>query len=229
MNKRMMVILIFLIVIAVILVICGTLFRVKSITVDCAQNDRFTSKDITVAADSAMYKNIITVSKDSIEQNIEKSVPYAKVAYVEKCATSTLVIHVQTRYEIVAIKLAADAGYLLADRDMKVLRTAKELPENACFIRGVEIASDRAVAGTFLTDKDFNDCTLLKNMISLACLEIPALAIEDRFVTYFRCIDFSNQAEIRVETTDSARDAEYWRLSRSNALNNFKTLLDEVK
>ena len=66
-------------------------------------------------------------------------------------------------------------------------------------------------------------------MIGLACQEIPSLEIEDRFVTYFRCIDFSNQAEIRVGTTDSSEDAEYWRMSRSNALNNFKALLDEVK
>ena len=136
MNKRLIVLLVGLVLIAVIVVLNAVVFTVKNVSVeyDTSENAVADDSDLTelIISSSGIKKgkNIFGVSESKMVKNIQASVPSVKVVNVERKFPNKVIIHVSKRIPvfIIAYKQSQSAltDYVLVDSDMVVTEVLQE-------------------------------------------------------------------------------------------------------
>lgn len=130
MNKRSIVLIVGLVIIAIVLVLNGVVFTVKEADVDFDIESSFTVEEglderIISASGIRKGKNIFSVSESKIVSNIEASIPTVRVINVERRFPNKIIIHVSRRIPVYAIayrqNLTTALRYVLVDGDMRVL------------------------------------------------------------------------------------------------------------
>lgn len=129
MTKKKLTLFICLLVVALLLVLNGTLFVVRDIEVIDYRGEQ-TGMDKQLIAEYAGItgKNIFTVSEKIAKENVEKMMPYVKVEDIVRKFPWSVEIVVSMRVDIIAIK-NSDNGYAIIDKDGVVMKNTATLDE----------------------------------------------------------------------------------------------------
>lgn len=141
-------------IIAIFIILCFTVFTVKTVQVEFAtsQSHAWSEEEIISSAEIPMGKNILFFSKQGHVDKLEKKYPYLEVINIETVFPSKLVIHCAEREEIFAVQREED--YIILDDEFKVLFNGSgaidSKYENLIKINGLEILNEEVKEGDFL-------------------------------------------------------------------------------
>ena len=119
------------ILIALIAILFGAVFRVRKQTVLCVGEDKVyceeLQQEILTSSGIKNGKSIFMLDKQQAITNIEKTHPYVKVIQIQTTGVTSIEIKVRKRYEMFYAK-ANGKNYIL-DEELKVLRITEIVPE----------------------------------------------------------------------------------------------------
>lgn len=124
MNKKLVISLsVILGIILTIIILCFTVFTVKSIDIDFRTSTKENWEESEMIENSQIPygKCLLFMSTSIFTKNLEEKYPYIQIINIEKVFPSKLVIHVAEREELFAIE--KDAKTAILDKDFKVLKT----------------------------------------------------------------------------------------------------------
>ncbi|HKL94707.1 MAG TPA: FtsQ-type POTRA domain-containing protein [Clostridia bacterium] len=125
MDKRVITIIIFFAVLAVLLIIGATVFVVRDVEVSFAtaeESNVITSDEIITASQISTGKNIFAISETRAVSNIEQAYPAVKVINIERKFPSTIIVHITARIPVMAVKISGQDKYAMLDREMFVMQ-----------------------------------------------------------------------------------------------------------
>ncbi len=199
MNKRLIVLLVGLVLIAVIVVINAVVLTVRTVEVDYDTTENAISDDsdltgrIITASGIKLGKNIFGVSESKMVKNIQASVPSVKVINIERKFPNKVVIHVSKRIPvyIVAYRQSQSSltDYVLVDSDMVVMEVVQEdLPDYTKVSGFTLMGRYNITVGQMLPVEFGNEVYLLQNIAAGFYNQglTPA-----GFMTFIREVDFS--------------------------------------
>ncbi len=133
-NRNVLVIFFILLALVLGIVLSCVLLRANSFEIQILSEPAFQlTEDCSEATEAYLGKSILFLSVGDVRRDIEKKVPYARVEKVEKNVSRTVVVKLTERYEYFCIRMKTgeEIGeqYIVADRDLKVLRTGTGSPE----------------------------------------------------------------------------------------------------
>lgn len=123
-NKRVIIVLSVLGLIAILLLVSSLVFKIKTIDVVFAtEQTKIEKQEVVETSGIKMGGSIFFVNKNKASANIEKGLPYAKVETIESSFPNKITIKVSTREAQFVIKRETEAqvDYLVCDADLKVL------------------------------------------------------------------------------------------------------------
>lgn len=125
MDKRVVTIIAFFAVFALLLIIGATVFVVRDVQVSFLSADEsnvIASEDILSSSGITAGRNIFAVSEIKAVSSIESAHPAIKVINIERKFPSTIIIHVTVRIPIIAVKVKDQNNYAMLDREMFVVQ-----------------------------------------------------------------------------------------------------------
>ena len=173
-NKRLIILISIFAFIILVVILCSTLFTVKTVSVNwltrLPEGHILINKDDDIAADVEKGGSIFLYDKQSAITSLEESYPYLKVVKVETKFPNKLVVHVADRQEVFALKIN-DNCYVVLDGECKVLTKYNALQYSAISLPPicVEIKEQTLVADDFEVGKVANISrisTILSNVYS---------------------------------------------------------------
>ena len=175
-------------------------------------NKLFSLKEINVESDIPFYKtedflkagnikkgeNIFFCSEKKIKENIEKNLPFAKVACISKKLPNKISIKINKNNGFAAFKV--EEGFVVADETLKVLEIVPETETNLIFIYGAELKEYRP--GNILLLKDYSQREfILETLESLS--ENNLTAINSINVENLENIEFLYENRVLVKLGSS--------------------------
>lgn len=122
MNKRIVTFFICLVLVTLVGVLAGTLFKVKTIEVTFeSDSEQITAGQVIEASNITIGKNIFTVSESKVVGNIQNKIPNLKIINIERKFPNTIIIHTAVRIPVLAIGIAGNNKVVLLDRTMYVI------------------------------------------------------------------------------------------------------------
>ena len=153
MNKRMLSLLIGLVVIAVLLVVNGCVFVVKSIEIKyetptnlSEEEQQEFDRNIIEKSGLSIGKNMFIIRESVVTKNIEKNVKDVEVVSIERYINK-IVLYVAVRTPIMAVPIATgidETKYVIVDSMMKVLSVVDGTPEE---LEGLAIVENTPLTG----------------------------------------------------------------------------------
>lgn len=141
--------------IAVCLILCFTLFSLKTVEVDFRTSTSVITgqaEEIIKSGEFGYGGSVIFMGKKNPAAKIEKSFPYIKVINIETVFPSKYIIHCSERQQVYAIELN-DKTYI-CDEDFKVLEIKdgryEDVESSAILFKGLRVKNANALAGEFL-------------------------------------------------------------------------------
>lgn len=153
---------------AVIVVLCFTLFALDKISVDFKNettvfNSQLKQQEIMESGEFSTGACVFFMDKNTSTEKIEKSHPYIKVINIEIVFPNDIIIHCYEREELFAVQFG-EKKYYICDEELKILRTLTletddylSTQTNAILVKGYENVPTDLTAGDFLNinkDKD---------------------------------------------------------------------------
>ncbi len=151
MTKRTVTLFICLIILAVLLILNGTVFVVKDITVTDYYGQDIEDKQKIAELSKLSGNNIFTISESVAIENIESAMPDIKVVEIVRSFPSGVKVVVHKRIPILAVK-NGEFGYVILDRECSVmsgLNTIEEYGDLITVVDGVNVTN--AVLGNQIT------------------------------------------------------------------------------
>ncbi len=145
MSKNRAIILISILgVIAVLMVICSTVFRVNTINVNFtfSPHDNVFASDVIEASGIKKGQSVFFINEDDVKASIEKNVPYAKVNSVEVRFPNKVIFHVEERSAYCYVS-SGDEMYV-CDEDLKILDIVNSTSQTLIEIKGVSVEGKSA-------------------------------------------------------------------------------------
>lgn len=176
MDKRVVTIIIFFAVFAVLLIIGATVFVVRDIEVSFATAEEanvITSEEIMAASEIETGRNIFAISETRAVFNIEKAHPAIKVINIERKFPSTIIIHVTARIPILAVQISGGQNYAMLDREMFVVEVvsqaeliARETQFGYSLTRaGYQLDAADVILGEVVDEDASNENVITQNLI----------------------------------------------------------------
>ncbi len=139
-NKRVIIVLSILAVVAILMLVSSLVFKIKTIDViflDTEVETVFTSDEVKDASKIKMGGSIFLVGKNKAINNIEKAIPTAKVEKITSKFPNKIIISVKNRIEEFYVKFENDVErkFLVCDSDLKILRETTEEPQGLCELK----------------------------------------------------------------------------------------------
>ncbi len=164
-NKTLAVVLVILFVLALLIVLGQSVFRVGKVELVAHTTTHYLS---TLTEDSVLSgskldkgKSVFLLDRDDYKANLEASQPYIQVLAIEVVWPNTVKFHYAERVEIYALQLS-DGYYAYLDENFKVLRVSQaefNSTQQNCILLNQSL--DKTVldvhAGDFLNKDDFAD------------------------------------------------------------------------
>ena len=140
MTKRTVALFICLAVIAVLLVLNGTVFVVKDVNVVDYYGQDVLDKQEIAENSRLIGNNIFTVSEKVATENIEKLMPEVKVVEIVRSFPSSVKIVVHKRVSILAVS-HGENEYVILDRETRIVSIVDDLEEydGITTVSGVEV------------------------------------------------------------------------------------------
>lgn len=138
MTKRTITLFICLLVLTVLLILNGTVFVVKDVTVTDYYGQELPDKQEIIKFSKLKDNNIFTVSENTAIENIESSMPNINVIEIIRSFPSSIKIVVNKRIPILAVSNGT-SGYTILDRECMVITNVNTLEEydNISIVEGV--------------------------------------------------------------------------------------------
>ncbi len=128
-------------------------FKIKNVDVS-ANNTAYSSKQIITAGKIQFDSNLIRLDSDSVENRIEKALPYIEEAKVKKILPTT--VELEVKAATVAGYVKTETGYAIISTKGKVLETLTEDPvsldRNLAEIKG--ISAEKVGVADFVPDEN---------------------------------------------------------------------------
>lgn len=206
MDKRVITIIIFFAILAVLLIIGATVFVVRDVQVSFAtveESTVITSEEIIQASEIKTGKNIFAISESKAVANIEQVYPAVKVINIERKFPSIIIVHVTARIPVMVVKISGHEKYAMLDREMFVMQilTAEEiLVREAQFGRKLtkadyELSLSEVVTGEIIAEEGSDMNVLAQNIV---------VAFEKQGLVNGEFSDFIVGLKIRQEIHSSA-------------------------
>ena len=149
-------------VIVVFVILIFTVFTLKSAEVKFHNNTVLFSaqnakSDIIESAKLDFGHTLFFMNKTSYVNNIEKAFPYLEVVNIESVFPSKLVLHLNEREPVFAVK--AESKYFICDASLKILQITENFEStqnNPILINPLTEVSNNLVAGDFLEIPETN-------------------------------------------------------------------------
>ncbi len=142
-------------VVAVFVILCFTLFSLKTVEVDFRTSTAVLTgqaQEIVESGEFGYGGSVLFMGKKNPTAKIEKSFPYIKVINIETVFPSKYVIHVSERQQVYALEL--NEKVYICDEDFKVLEVKEgryeDLETKPILFKGLRVNNSNAVAGEFL-------------------------------------------------------------------------------
>lgn len=149
-----------------------------------AGSSYYTAEEIIRASGAETGGSLVNISKSSIEKNIEKLLPYIGNAQVKRKYPSTLRIIVEDTKADFAVETG---GFILFDKDYKVLETVAEVPKSCTKLIGVSVDSAEPGSEICFTDEAYKDR-----------IESVMQACEDAQIGTVTKLDLTNIASVKI-------------------------------
>ena len=148
-KKRAIILISVLGVIAVLMVICSTVFRVNALSVNfvSSPHEKVLASDIIEASTVKKGQSVFFVNEDEIKASVEKNVPYAKVNSVEVRFPNKVIFHIAQR-EAYCYVSSGDEMYV-CDEELKILEVVNSYSTPLVEIKGINVNGKSS--GDFLT------------------------------------------------------------------------------
>lgn len=150
MSKKRAIILISIFgAIAVLMVICSTVFRVNTLNVNfvSSPHEKVLASDVIEASKVKKGQSVFFVNEEEIKASIEKNIPYAKVNSVEVRFPNKVIFHIEQREPYCYVS-SGDEMYV-CDEDLKILEVVNSYSGVLVEIKGVSV--ENKSAGDFIT------------------------------------------------------------------------------
>ncbi len=148
-------------------------------------NTYYTDDEIIAASGVETGNSLLMLIKSDIAENIEHSLPYIGSVTVEKHLPHTVRLVIEETEDFYAV--SDNSGYIILNRDFKVLGSYAEVPDGCAELTGVEF-SETVVGETAV----FEDDAYMDRIVSVTD------SCEDSGITDITKYDFSNIAAVKV-------------------------------
>lgn len=129
-NKRLIILLSVFAFLALVAVLCSTVFTVRTVQVEWATTKvNFVNSDDDVVSQVKRGGSVFLLDKTAIADTLEGMFPYLKVEGLEIKFPNKLVVHASERQEVFEIKTRDNVHYVL-DGECKVLRVSNDASLN---------------------------------------------------------------------------------------------------
>ncbi len=142
-------------VVAVFVILCFTLFSLKTVEVDFRTSTTVLTgqaQEIVESGEFGYGGSVLFMGKRNPIAKIEKTFPYIKVINIETVFPSKYIIHASERQQVYALELN-DKTYI-CDEDFKVLEIhdgkSEDLEKKPILFKGLRVKNSNALAGEFL-------------------------------------------------------------------------------
>lgn len=206
MNKRLLLMFIGFALIALILVLNGTVFTVDEITVafDSAQDAETESRLSAAIAEASGIKtgkNVFTVSESKAVTNITTAVSGVRVLGIERKFPNKVIIHVSRRVPVMAIPFrdsgTAKIKYAVVDTEMVVLYIADSVQSGVSKVENFRLSGNYEITvGKTLTVKFGDEIFYLQNIA--AAFQQGGLSPEE-FVSFISTVRFAESGAPRFD------------------------------
>lgn len=150
-------------VLAVLVILCFTLFAVRSVKVNfrtSTSSNIPSQEEIVEAGDFSYRMPVFFISKKTFAKNIEEKYPYVDVINIETRFPGTLVVHVKERQEIYAF--VHNGKTYFCDNNLIVLRYIDDSgyvsnSNNSILIDGLDLGEEEIRIGDMLYAKNYVD------------------------------------------------------------------------
>ncbi len=200
-DKRAITLIVFFVVFAITLIVCGTLFIVRDVQVSYAtdyEKNFITASEIVDASQIKFGKSIFVVSESNSVSAIEGKYPAVKVINIERKFPSKIIIHITLRTPIYAVKIKDKDLYAELDREMFVVKkvTSAELDDNLTKVN-YELQDEKVVVGKVVAENVSRENIIAQNI---------AIAFEDEKIANKAFCDFVKHVSISID--DNAYSVE---------------------
>lgn len=125
-NKRLLIFLSVFAFLVLIVVLCSTVFTVKSVSINwLVTNVNIGVSNEEIVANVETGESVFLVDKKAIIKNLENKYPYLKIVSAEVKFPNKLVLHSAVRQELYSLKIK-DNKHAILDGECKVLRIATD-------------------------------------------------------------------------------------------------------
>lgn len=209
---------VFFVVVIALIVVFSTVFNLKSVRVEYISNapvleKEYAPQDIINAGKFPYGKNVLFTDVQTISNNIETAVPYAKVQKIMRQFPNKMVVYIVERTPACKMLLPGTLNtYVVLDDSLKVLRVATEenLLETEKFVPtltfGEGMQKDQVLAlqenvkaGQTLTQ------TYVQPILSVITQSAYATSFTYNFIQNieFKCENTEHYAELVLSVTDN--------------------------
>lgn len=184
------------------------LFNVKTIKV--AGESMYSVEQIISASGIKIGKNLVRLSADEHENNVERYLPYVGSAEIIKSFPDSIYINVTPAKEYAAFKI--DDKYAKVDAEYKVLEIVQQQPMGLLLIRNIEVGEISAGVKISFTDEAQRDSLKqLKDILADTKLHVTQIdvnsavdmnfCIEDRIYVKLGSANNINEKILHLVTT----------------------------
>jgi Cell division septal protein len=204
MNKRLIALFVGFALIALVLILNGTVFKIDKIIVQDDSTELTEEFAGTVVRASGLEtgKSVFTVSESTMIKNIQSKVPNVRVLGIERKFPNEVVIHISLRTPIIAVPFrqsnASEPSYAVVDSDMVVLEITKAPDAGLTRVEGFELVGGYNITVGEQLPVTFGDEIYYLSNIATGFMYLDRLPNE--FCSFINCVGFT---DIIVLTTNS--------------------------
>lgn len=159
-------------------------FKITTVAVE--GKTQYSESAVIEASGIAMGGNLFTLNKEAAEKNIEEKLPFVGEATVKFQIPDTVIIYTEPAKPACAVK--GESGYILIDKNAKVLETVEKPSENIPVIKFSGVVSAKAGMTLEIEDKTaFEGLSSLITAAESAGLNIQSYDMSDTFDVKIIC------------------------------------------
>ncbi len=201
MNKRLVILFVFLIIFIVLIVLASTVFVVTDINVNSDMGDSwYVASDIIDISDIEEKKSIFAINENEITENIQETYPNIRVVSIERKFPNKVVLHITLRVPIISVAIEGESDYLITDWEcsiIDVVSSTSQLYINSTKIVGIE-AESQLVNPNQSSNGDTN--SLFDSISAIAAAAATFGLADDYFCTFFEDITVVDSNYLYAQT-----------------------------
>ena len=185
-NKRIVIILSFIVLFVAILILCSNIFALKKVNIKLENNFSISTQTQSEICQNKVFKlnqNIFFINKSKIISTLEKEYPNLLINSIETIFPNTFVIHAEQRKEVYYVKQNSST-YISFDKTFKALNIYSQAPS---LTQVVGVNADLASVGEFLDNS--GSVNIAKELFSSMYL---CYYTEPEFINLVNRIEISN-------------------------------------